>query len=124
MYNSILAYRDIFSLANRPWWIIKPPTKDELTEAITLLQEKVSKTHITELNIIGTQGQAELTDTLGMVLQVAVETGCDSVTFWNALRCKAPPGGDVYEIPLGLFDCNYRPTKEYDLLLQKLQSLG
>lgn len=114
-----------FFLDHRPWHILRPPTKAELTDVITLYKEQVGKVHITELNIIGAKNQAEITDTLGMLLQVAVKTECDSVSFWNALRCKTPISeqGDIYQVPQGLFDCDYKPTKDYEVLLQSLQRI-
>ena len=111
-----------FFLDHRPQHILRPPTKAELTDVITMFKEQ-AKVHITGLNVIGAKSQAEVTDMLGMVLQVASETECDSVLFWNALPCK-PSGSDMYQEPQGLFDCDYNPTQEYDLLLQKLQAPG
>jgi len=102
-----------------------PPTKDEILENFTLFSQ-VGRIHITELNILGTRDQDEINRVLSFIVTTAIESGyCDSINIWQTLRLTLPKGqeSDWTFNPLGLFDDNFNPTNNYQLLLQSMSTL-
>ena len=84
--------------------------------------------HISEVNVVGAKDQRERVTNLRRILSLALQTGCDSIGFWNILRARIPDQdkNEPYNEAQNIFNADYEPIpgNGYDEIVDALIQSG